>query len=74
MFPQMPDTERDGLATAIKLDIAWDAMSTGHRTGFVEQVRSILGRCGPKFAGPVKKWVDGRLKEMVQAGRKRTAA
>ena len=74
MLPQMPDTERDGLATAIKLDIAWDDMSPGHRTGFVEKVQNILGQCGPKFAGPVKKWADGRLKEMVQAGRKRTAA
>ena len=42
----------------------------GHRMGFVEQVQSILGQCGKQFSGPIKKWVDGRLKEMVQAGRK----
>ena len=71
MLPQMPDTERDGLATAIKLDIAWDDMSPGY--GICRASAEHPGQCGPKFAVRSKNggWSpqgDG------PAGRKRTAA
>jgi hypothetical protein len=61
LLPSMPDTERNGQAAAINLDIAWDDLLKAQRSKFVQQVLNILGQCGRRFAAPVKVWADGKL-------------
>jgi hypothetical protein len=60
MLPAMPDVERIGQATALKLDLAWDDLPPRKRFQFVQDVRAILKHCGPRFAGPVKAWADSK--------------
>ncbi len=61
LLPKMPDTERAGQAAALKLDLTWDDLPAGQRPRFVRNVQNVLRRCGCRFAGPVRAWVD--LKE-----------
>lgn len=60
MLPAMPDVERIGQATALKLDLAWDDLPPGKRVQFVEDVEAALARCGPRFADPVRAWTGSK--------------
>lgn len=60
MLPGMPDDERIGQATALKLELAWDELPPKKRFQFVQDVREILEHCGSRFAGPVKVWADSK--------------
>jgi len=60
LLPKMPDTERAGQATALKLDLAWDDLPAGQRHQFVWGVQNVLGRCGCRFVPPVRAWADSK--------------
>ena len=60
MLPAMPDAERAGQATALKLDLAWDELPPKQRFPLVQDVEAILPRCGSRFASPVAAWTASK--------------
>ncbi|MDS4030206.1 MAG: hypothetical protein RKO66_09040 [Candidatus Contendobacter sp.] len=65
LLPKMPDTERAGQATALKLDLTWDDLRPEQRYRFVEDIRAVLVQCGSYFAGPVEAWVNSKSKVII---------
>lgn len=59
-LPKMPNTERSGQATALKLDLTWDELPSAQRAPFVEQITRILRQCSSPFAGPVQVWLASK--------------
>ncbi len=59
-LPKMPNTERSGQATALKLDLTWDELPSAQRAPFVEQITRILRQCSSPFAGPVQAWLASK--------------
>ena len=61
LLPKMPDTERAGQAAALKLDLAWDDLPPKQRHRFVQDIQSVLTRCGSRFVGPVRAWANSKI-------------
>ena len=72
MLPDMPDTERAGGATMLKLDLAWDDLPSASRELFVEAVKDVLPRCGAVFAAPIAAWVKGKAPIVISEPKKST--
>jgi hypothetical protein len=62
ILPRLPDSERMGQAAALKLDLTWDGLPSKGRFQFVEDIRTILPRCGQIFANSVRVWTDSKQK------------
>ena len=60
MLPAMPNAERAGQATALKLDLTWDELPPKQRFQFAQDVEAILAQCGPRFAPPVEAWAASK--------------
>ncbi len=57
-LPQLSDEARVGCAAALKLELTRDELPPDRRFRFVRAVRTILVRCGSRFAAPVRAWAD----------------
>jgi hypothetical protein len=60
LLTAMPDVEDLGDAAAMKLELAWIDLPAHRRTYFVDDIRAVLGLCAPRFAAPVRDWLDSK--------------
>lgn len=58
LLPSMPNTQIDGEATVLKLDIYFQSLHQDQRLEFLGLVDGQIGRCGMLFSSPLKLWIE----------------
>lgn len=60
LLPEMPNNERAGSASVLKLDLACDDLRSKKKTEFIHEISNVLSRCGERFRLPVAAWVASK--------------